>query len=311
MNYQEFSEKYEKVPVEHYPHSVPADPVVSVGIHTYQHVEYIRECLDGILMQETDFPFEILLGEDASTDGTREICIEYADKHPDKIRLFLHSRENNIHLNGAPSGRFNFMYNLLTAKGKYIAICEGDDYWTDPLKLQKQVDFLEANTEYVLTGTSCKALLKSGAYNNHRSFTKHRIVGKHDLLFSNQFTTCTTVFKNFQEVPKNMLQYISGDIAIWMYLAGKGKLVNLPFFSSIYRRHGMGADSGKNVQEKFDTFFINRELILKYYKLNFKEKINCIWFMIKSTISILFSNSINRNLKFKLNFKLMGLILNN
>jgi glycosyltransferase involved in cell wall biosynthesis len=116
------------------------DPVVSVCIQTYQHVAFIGKCLDSILMQETRFPFEIILGEDESTDGTRDICIAYANKYPGKIRLFLRSRKDVIYINGKPSGRFNFIENLKAAKGDYIAICEGDDYWTDKHKLQKQVD---------------------------------------------------------------------------------------------------------------------------------------------------------------------------
>src|SRR5690606_9572949 len=119
MNFQEFKKEYQKVPVEEFPSNVPDSTKVSVLVQTYNHAPYIRQCLDGILMQETDFDFEILLGEDASTDGTREICIEYAQEHPDKIRLFLHSRENNISINGRPSGRFNFCNNLFEANGEY------------------------------------------------------------------------------------------------------------------------------------------------------------------------------------------------
>ena len=140
--------KLQKVPVEHYPNKVPEKPLVSVCVQTYQHADFIKQCLDSILMQQTNFDFEILLGEDESTDGTKEICIEYAEKHPDKIRLFLHKRENVIHIGGHPTGRFNMLYNLNEARGKYIALCEGDDYWTDPLKLQKQVDFLEKNNAF-------------------------------------------------------------------------------------------------------------------------------------------------------------------
>jgi len=147
MNFEEFKEKYQKVPVDLFPNVVTVNPFVSVCVQTYQHVAYIKDCLEGILMQQTNFPFEILLGEDQSTDRTREICTEYAKKYPDKIRLFLHHRENNIKIKGRPTGRFNFLYNLFCARGKYIAMCEGDDYWTDPLKLQKQVDNMETNSD--------------------------------------------------------------------------------------------------------------------------------------------------------------------
>ena len=126
-------------------------PTVSVLVQTYQHAPYIQRCLDSLISQHTDFHYEILVGEDASTDGTRKICQTYEQAHPDRIRLFLHDRKNVIYINGRPTGRFNFSHNLKAATGKYLAFCEGDDYWTDPQKLQKQVDFLEANPDYALS----------------------------------------------------------------------------------------------------------------------------------------------------------------
>ncbi|MEZ4781129.1 MAG: glycosyltransferase [Flavobacteriaceae bacterium] len=119
------------------------NPLVSVVVGVYNHERFIKLCLNGILMQKTDFKYEIILGEDASTDGTREICKEYAKRFPDKIKLFLRSRKDVIYINGNATGRYNFIENLKACQGKYIALCDGDDYWTDPLKLQKQVDFLK------------------------------------------------------------------------------------------------------------------------------------------------------------------------
>lgn len=148
MDITEFKNTYEHKKVIEFNNQVTQNPVVSVCVQTYQQANYITQCLDGILNQKTNFEYEILLGEDASTDGTRDICIDYAKKYPKKIRLFLHHRENNIKIGGKPTGRFNFIYNLYSAQGKYIAMCEGDDYWTNPLKLQKQVDFLEMNKDY-------------------------------------------------------------------------------------------------------------------------------------------------------------------
>ncbi len=126
-------------------------PVVSVCVQTYQHAQYIARCLQGILEQTCTFDFEILLGEDASTDGTREICLEYADRHPDRIRLSLHDRKNVIFINGRPTGRFNLITNLKMARGQYIAFCDGDDYWNDKEKLQKQVGFLEQHPDYAIS----------------------------------------------------------------------------------------------------------------------------------------------------------------
>ncbi len=130
------------------------EPLVSVFVTTYQHESFIRQCLDGILMQKVNFSFEILLGEDESSDGTRGICKEYADKYPDKIRLFLRNRKESVLYD--EKGRFIIMNSKLLricSRGRYTAICEGDDFWLDDQKLQRQVDFLEANPDYGLVHT--------------------------------------------------------------------------------------------------------------------------------------------------------------
>lgn len=118
-------------------------PMVSVVVTTYQHAPFIEECIQSILMQQTNFPVEILIGEDESTDGTREICQRLATQYPDRIRLFLRERKDVMYIDGRATGRANLLHLLNRSKGRYIALCEGDDYWTDPLKLQDQVDVLE------------------------------------------------------------------------------------------------------------------------------------------------------------------------
>ncbi len=118
-----------------------AGPIVSVIMLSYNHGSVIRNAIDSVLMQKTDFSFELLIGDDASQDDSPEILREYAERYPDVIRLV--QREENI-------GTTKNAYDLMTrARGKYLASCESDDYWTDELKLQKQVDFLEAHGEYV------------------------------------------------------------------------------------------------------------------------------------------------------------------
>lgn len=119
------------------------EPLVSIVCITYNHEPYLRQALDSFLMQKTSFAYEIVLAEDCSTDGTREICMEYAAMYPDIIHYIW--SENNV---GAVE---NEARAIRAAKGKYIALCEGDDYWTDPKKLQKQVDFLESHPEYSVT----------------------------------------------------------------------------------------------------------------------------------------------------------------
>jgi glycosyltransferase involved in cell wall biosynthesis len=124
-------------------------PVVSVVVSTYQHKPFIRECITSILNQETDFQYEILIGEDGSNDGTREICKELADLHPERIRLFLRDRNTSqfYDSDGNYVARFNVNWLRKSSRGDFIALCEGDDYWIDPNKLQKQVEALQNHTD--------------------------------------------------------------------------------------------------------------------------------------------------------------------
>lgn len=154
LNIDQLKALFQKAPVKEFPNNVikeVPEPKVTVRITTYQHANYIVKTLESILMQEASFPFEIIIGDDDSIDGTRETCIYYAKKYPDKIRLFLHSRRNNISVLGKPTGIFQICYNTLKSRGKYIVGCSGDDYWQDPKKLQKQFDFLEQNPEISFT----------------------------------------------------------------------------------------------------------------------------------------------------------------
>ncbi len=131
-----------------------AEIAVSVIVLTYNHVNFIGKALDGILMQDFTAPYEILIGDDGSTDGTRDILKKYATDNPDTIRLFL--REENL---GAAKNAYDL---LLNARGKYLAFCEGDDYWTDQRKLSRQVDFLEENPSLIGCSHRCVLVDESG-----------------------------------------------------------------------------------------------------------------------------------------------------
>lgn len=230
MNFSQFLDKYQKVPVEHYPHKVCQEPLISVCVQTYQHANFIKACLDGILMQKTDFAFEILVGEDESTDGTREICIKYAQNNPDKIRLFLHKRENNIDILG-PSGRFNFLYNLFSVKGKYISLCEGDDYWTDPYKLQKQVDFLENNQDYSFCFHSVNRVDRNGVVLKKNESPANflspitRFSSEQVLAYGMLINTCSLCYRNSEFVMSNLARaplWPFGDKTLEKLLAIQG-----------------------------------------------------------------------------------------
>lgn len=213
-------------------------PLVSISVVTYNHANYIKECLDGILMQQTSFPFEIILGEDESNDGTREICLEYAKKYPDKIKLFLRSRKDVIYINGNPTGRFNMIENLKAAKGKYIALCEGDDYWTDPFKLQKQVNQLVQDKDIVLSFHSIKILNSKGnLVDDFITNVPKKYQSINDLAeFGNYIHTPSVVFKNIIKFfPFELKEAPFGDYFLYMMLAEKGKIAYINDKMAVYR----------------------------------------------------------------------------
>lgn len=244
--------------------------LVSISVLAYQHKDYIKQCLDGILMQKTNFAYEIILGEDGSNDGTREICIDYAQKHPDKIKLFLRTRNNVIYISGVPTGRFNFIENLKAAKGKYIALCEGDDYWTDPLKLQKQIDFLEKNKDYNICFHKAQLLLRD-------EFLVHEIpkninlnsCSYIDLLKHYNFiTTASVVFRNQKNLvfPKWFYKIPYGDLGLYKLINKEAQIMCLPDIMSVYRMHDDG------IYTKLSKLEQNLQ-VLMFYKL-IRNKVN-------------------------------------
>ena len=244
----------------------PLLPLVSVCVQTYQHGHYIKECLDSILMQQTNFPFEIILGEDESTDGTREICLEYAKMHPDTIRLFLRSRKDVIYINGNPTGRFNVMENLKAAKGKYIALCEGDDYWTDPIKLQKQVDFLEQHDEYSGSFHDTLFVDETSADINSRlwrEYEKNHYNLEDTISTVALFHTSSFIFRvSSLSLPDWFVKVQSADMALFTLIASRGFLYRLPETMSVYRKNSGG------LTKKINQVDYHRNRIYLFQQIN-------------------------------------------
>jgi glycosyltransferase involved in cell wall biosynthesis len=221
--------------VPEYPHAANSEVLVSALVQTYNDCTTIRKCIEGILKQETTFNFEILIGEDESQDSTRQICIELAEQHPSKIRLFLHSRKNNITIGGKPTGKFNFIHNISKIRGKYFTICEGDDYWTDPRKLQKQVDVLEQNPKATLcyhrvqlmrSDMSIESDEQSVTERRFRSFIKQagdEINITHLLTYGNFVHTCSMMGRsNALRIEEPFLHSPVGDFLIYALLTQNG-----------------------------------------------------------------------------------------
>lgn len=271
MDFKEFQVKYQKKAPEHKKNSVSENPLVSVCVQTYNHKPYLKMCLDSILAQEADFDYEILLGEDQSLDGTREICLEYARNHPKKIRLFLHHSENKIQINSVTTGNFNAFYNFYNARGKYIAFCEGDDYWDDPLKLQKQVDFLNKNKEFVLCFHRYHFVDESKLKLDDSNFPEKPLsdITSIDLKEMNVHPLFSTVCfrKEFNSLPVQALNVINVDTFILSMLGsfGAGKYIK-GINPSYYRIHNDGVWSKKTKASKFINKIITFRQLKEYYQ---------------------------------------------
>lgn len=210
-------------------------PLVSISCITYNHASYIKECIDGFLMQKTNFNFEVLIHDDHSTDGTEEIIKEYAKQYPDIIKP-LFEKENQYSL-GKPIG--SAVWNLPRARGEYIAICEGDDYWTDPYKLQKQVDFLESHPDYGMCYTKVKRFVPKNNKFIDEWGGPNETMDK--LLIENTIPTLTAVFHKaiyynyLTEIHPSKRGWLMGDYPTWLYFAQNSKIKFINETTGVYR----------------------------------------------------------------------------
>lgn len=217
--------------------------MVAVWMVTYNHEEFIEKAIESVMIQKTTFQYKLFIGEDNSIDNTREICEKLKEKYADKIEYFLH--EENI--GATPNGIF--MYEqCFKSEAKYIALLEGDDYWTDPYKLQKQVDFLETNPDYVLSFHKIKILKPNGELvedfitkvpeNYETQETLARL--------GNYIHTPSVVFRNvIKEFPPEIALTPIGDYFLYMLLAEQGKLKYIDEEMAVYR-YGVGVISKMN-----------------------------------------------------------------
>jgi glycosyltransferase involved in cell wall biosynthesis len=219
--------------------------VVSIWMVTYNHEHYIIQAIESVLMQITNFDFHLFIGEDCSTDNTYFICKNYADKYPDKITLFSHSK--NI---GAFQNAQIIYKACFESESKYVAMLEGDDYWTDPKKLQKQVDFLEKNIEYVAYTHNSNIINDLNAQNEQFVFNKNNgEISKRDALFKGGgcFYTNSILYRNiinFQDRGiQSLLKYQSGDSILIYLLISQGKVYYNDEIMSTYRMHNGGVYS--------------------------------------------------------------------
>jgi len=235
-------------------------------------------------MQDCDFAFEVLIHDDASTDGTQDIIKEYQEKYPDIIKPIF--QQENQYSKGTRG--MNILYNFPRAVGKYIALCEGDDYWTDPLKLQKQVDYLERHPEYVLSCHNYTILdfdektFKDG-YEEYFVKDKDIIEIDEEMYLNHWLTkTLTVVLLNDPKIIEESLNIKrSRDMSLFYVYIRNGKAIFQNFYGGVYRKQIGGIHSSNNaLQAQQETLSILEELYAKYNTKHLFNKIQLLKYSI-------------------------------
>lgn len=246
--------------------------MVSIRCATYNHAPYIRQCLDGFVMQKTNFRFEAIVHDDASTDGTTEIVREYAEKYPDIIKP-MYEKENQYSRN-LPAMNDAINERLV---GKYVAICEGDDYWTAPQKLQNQFDYLEEHPECSMCFHPHYNLLPNGKMLQHIPRLKKEYYSVTDfILRGEEFISTNSMFflrKHYlrnSEKPEFWKASPAGDWPLTLYLAINGKVGYINEIMSVYRINSVGSwtminnGSSQKMAHIIQKTFLSINLFNKY-----------------------------------------------
>ena len=233
---------------------------VSIFLLTYNQKQFIAQTINSILMQKTNFNFQIVIGEDCSADATRSICKTFAEKYSNKIKL-LPALEKNIGLIA------NYMRTIKACEGKYIAICDGDDYWIDENKLQKQVSFLEDNPNYSIVYSKLKKLFPDGTFKESIQRKLKQAGDFDDLVFENVIPSVTVLFRNRQNisaVPTWITNFPYGDWPTYLWiLKDGGKIHFMDEITAVYRMHiGVSAQVRKSSS---NTLLVNLGILI------------CIW----------------------------------
>jgi glycosyltransferase involved in cell wall biosynthesis len=231
---------------------------VSVLMITYNHEKYIAQAISSVLMQNVNFDYELVVGEDCSTDNTRNIVTDFRDRYPDKVRLV--TSDANV------GGQKNAERTLNACQGEYIATLDGDDYWTSSDKLQKQVDFLESNPECSLAFHDAMVFYEDGQKEPHRYCAANlkKISTLEDLLVFDYIPSCSIMFRSkyFDGYPKWINEIINGDYLVNIIIARHGKIGYIEEVMGAYRVHRGGSWSGRSYIKQLQDY------------LNFYQKIN-------------------------------------
>lgn len=234
------------------------EPLVSVIVPTYNHAAFLSRALKSVLEQEAEFPLEILVGNDASTDDTGTILDSFVALHPNRIRAF------HAQINQGAYANFSNLY--ATARGRYVAWVEGDDYWIDPAKLRLQVEFLETHPEVVLSFHPVTIMDDSGsilcAATNQ---TDPEISGLERITRFNYLYTASVLFRNriVKALPGWMSRLPLGDWPFFILLAEHGQLALMRHTMAVYWKHPGGVWSSRSQLSRLESTVNVAEVCLK------------------------------------------------
>ncbi|MDD4156983.1 MAG: glycosyltransferase [Candidatus Cloacimonetes bacterium] len=293
------------------------EPLVSICCITYNHENYIRDAIEGFIAQKTTFSFEIIIHDDASTDGTVKIIKEYARKFPDLI-IPIYQSENQC----AKGNKVWLDYIYPRTRGKYIALCEGDDYWIDPLKLQKQVEFLEMNPDYGLVHTHYAKYIQGENKFYRKTFSWYSNIRDGyvlDEIIQNDFIKTLTVCYRKNLIEDDFSKMITdlrnaraftGDRLLWIYLASKTKIKYFSQEMAIYRVLNSSASHFTNYYDEYN-FYNSIKILEEYcvqkfdvsnttvenikYKWDWYNLRHCFIIIDKKNIKYYINNMINNN----------------
>ena len=271
--------------------------IVSVVMHTYNHEEYIEEAVRGVLMQECDFDFEFIISNDRSPDQTDSVIKRIIEQHPNSSCIKYFNHEANL---GMMS---NWIWTLKQAKGKYIALCEGDDYWTDSLKLQKQADYLNSNKEYsfVFTPALVDKLSIKKLRNRYDKFDSNNFNLESVLKLGGGFYPTVTAFFDSEilELENNFLKlHSTGDYPLAILAALRGKIGYIDDVTGVYRVQN------NSVSNKL---FKTREECVKDVKIKYEKNIKFLKFLFDE---IKINKKLERELLSKENYILLSKHIN-
>jgi glycosyltransferase involved in cell wall biosynthesis len=235
-------------------------PLASVCMRTYNLEKYISQALESVLNQVTTFPYEIVMDDDHSTDGTQNIVSQYMQKYPHIIKANFHQKNMGT--------RKSLVRNFQNAKGKYIAPCDGDDYWTDNLKLQRQVDFLEQNKEYAITYCPLDALMKDGTIRKGL-YNSQDLEAEQVQKYSLRTGICAVCFRNVEIIKNYPFEYHCApvdDMFLWPLIGAYGKAKYLSDISpSIYRYRSEGDFQGLASRQRHINIYLTFLALSMYF----------------------------------------------